>query len=74
MLILLFSSGGFPPQNTPIRIPRGCARELAALGLVSRLTGPVEDVKCQELDVDVGSRAGNPSSDTVLTLDKKLIV
>jgi len=33
----------------------GCARELAAWGPVSKLTGLVEDVKSWESDADVGS-------------------
>ena len=41
--------GGFPPWNTQIEVFGEIAHELAAQGLVSGLSDPVEDVKSRTL-------------------------
>jgi len=58
MLVLLLSTGGFPPRNIPTETSRGCTREPIAWGPVSGLSGPVEDVKSRESNIDVGSWVG----------------
>ena len=58
MLVLLLSSGGFPPQNTPMKTSGGCARELAAWGSLIGLRSPLEDVKSWESDANIGSQVG----------------
>ena len=69
--MLLLLSGGFYPQKTPKKTSEGSTHELIMWEPVNDLTGLVEDVKSWALNIDVGSKWGNSSSDTILTSERK---